>query len=158
MLRQFAVALIESQEYLFQNLERRTPVHLQQNVAPRRRDVHQVADRTAALRDHGIYLNIPLEGYTHNSAGMRLTPKIQRVATLMVRAARQTANLRSARKGVIQSHQQLLALHTERVCKDEEVHLRTHGRIHERSPLIRRRIPVRQCAVLNVKRRQAYTG
>ena len=158
MLRQFAVALIESQEYLFQNLERRTPVHLQQNVAPRRRDVHQVADGTAALRDHCVYLHISLKGYTHNSTGMRLIAKIQRVATLMVRAARQSANLRAVRKGVIQPHQQLFALHAERVCKDEEGHLRADGRIHESSPLIRRRIPVRQRAVLNVKRSQADTG
>ena len=83
--------------------------------------MHGLADGSASLRDDGIHHDVASQGNPHDARTMHVVREIEGIHPRTSAAACESAYLHALRESVVQTHQQMLATHAERVCQQEKL-------------------------------------
>ena len=111
-----------------------------------------MSDGSASLRDYGIHRDVAAQRDSDRAGVVCAAVQVERVRSRSLAAGRKPADLHAARKREVQPHQQILALHAERVGQKQEVRVIRRAHVHKLLPHLRRRVPVGQVGVVYVER------
>ena len=151
VLGKLLVALVKLLERLSQHLEGVPAVQLLEHIVFAGGYLHPLSDRAAALRDDGVHGYIAVQRQSDGSIVVNVFAEIECVGTGLATAGRESAYLRASREGVVESHEQILALYAERVGQNHELRVVRRGDADHFLPRGGGSVAVRHIVVVYVK-------